>query len=146
MATAWQDWPEDRREALRAWLRANNINPSDVPIDADLYIAAGPGGTAHIHYEAFHLNSSGQKHLNERGNEVAVEKRSIPLLVAPPAWWEPHIKPTRDQLLDAVERTRALHRRHETYAVCEHCSEPGNPTYVPWPCPTLEALNTEVQP
>lgn len=138
----WKDWPEDRREALFTWLTANSIRPADVPIRGDLYIEPGPDGALHIHYEAFHLNSEGRKHLNERGNEVALEHRTAPLLVDPPDWWEPHRKPTRDQLLAATDRVRALHHRNENTDSCEHCSARDYPDYeVPFPCPTIQALD-----
>lgn len=101
-------WPDDRLEVLRAWLRANGINPSDVPIHGDLYLDPGPDGTPHIHYEAFHLDSEGRRHVNERGQNAAIERRTTPLLVDPPDWWEPHRKPTRDQLLAVLERVKAL--------------------------------------
>lgn len=138
---------EDRRKELCAWLAANNIRPNDVPIDGDLYLAPHPDGTIHIHYEAFHLTADGHRHLDERGEKAAVERRSTPLLVDPPAWWEPYRKPTRDQLLDAVQRVQELHRRNEHTGDCEHCSERDHPDYaVPWPCPTIRALTRDEEP
>lgn len=108
MATAWKDWPDGRLEALRAWLTANSIRPGDVPLGGDLYLAPGPDGTTHIHYEAFHLTSDGHKQLAERGNEAARERRATPLLVDPPDWWEPYRKPARAQLLAVVNDLRKL--------------------------------------
>lgn len=138
-------WPEDRREAVCAWLTANNIQPSDVPVNGDLYLTPGPDGVIHIHYEAFHLNREGRRHLDERGQHAAIERRSTPLLVDPPDWWEPYRKPTRDQLLAAVDRVRALHRRNENTGDCEHCSAGDYPDYsVPWPCPTIKAVTENV--
>jgi len=102
----------DRREALCAWLQANGINPNDVPIRGDLYLEPSPAGDPYtgryIHYEAFHRDSDGHRHVDERGTKVAVERRSTPLLVDPPDWWEPYRKPTREQLLGAVESLRKL--------------------------------------
>lgn len=106
MVTEWEDWPEGRREAVCAWLTANNIQPDGVPIDTDLYIEPGPDGTPHIHYEAFHLDSTGHRHLDERGQDAAIETRTTPLLVDPPDWWKPHRKPTRDQLLENIQREK----------------------------------------
>lgn len=144
-------WPEDRRKAVCAWLRANGIDPNIVPQDADLYLESAPEGDPYtgryLHYEVFHLNSDGRRHTDERGLSAALEQRSTPLLVDPPDWWEPYRKPTRDQLLDAVAKVHALHRCNEHTGDCEHCSQHDYPNYsVPWPCPTIQALGSEVQP
>lgn len=138
------DWPEDRREAFRAWLTANSIRPGDVPIDADLYLDPGPDGTPHIHYEAFHRTADGHVQIDERGKSAAIERRSTPLLVDPPHWWEPYRKPTRDDLLGSIQRVHALHRRNEHTGDCEHCSQGDYPDYaVPWPCATIRAIDLE---
>ncbi|MET8571852.1 hypothetical protein [Streptomyces sp. NPDC004783] len=146
-----QTWPEDRREAVCAWLRANGVDPDNVPRDGDLYLESAPDGDPYtgryLHYEAFHLNSDGLRHLDERGDGPVIERRRTLLLVDPPAWWEPYRKPTRDQLLHAIARVHALHRRNENTRDCEHCSERDYPDYaVRWPCPTIRALGVEVQP
>ncbi|NUV54602.1 hypothetical protein G6W51_17120 [Streptomyces coelicolor] len=50
--------------------------------------------------------------------------------------------PTYEALLLALERVHALHRRNEHTGDCEHCSQRDYPDYaVPWPCPTIQALN-----
>ncbi|MGW3383315.1 hypothetical protein ACWDCO_24405 [Streptomyces albogriseolus] len=135
-----QEWPDGRLDAIRAWLKANNINPSDVPIHGDLYLEPDPAGGQRIAYEAFHLDSEGRKHVDERGESAAIERRTTPLLVDPPDWWEPYRKPTRDQLLEAVDRVRALHYRWESDpGSCAHCQD-GMGTPLPWPCPTIKAL------
>ncbi|MFJ3043661.1 hypothetical protein [Streptomyces tendae] len=146
-----QLWPEDRREAVCAWLRANGIDPDNVPQDADLYLEPAPEGDPYtgryLHYEVFHLNSDGRRHVDERGLSAARERRMTPLLVEPPDWWEPYRKPTRDQLLDVLAKVQALHRCNEHTGDCEHCSQRDYPDYsVPWPCPTMRALGVEVQP
>jgi hypothetical protein len=107
-----QLWPEDRREALCAWLSANGVDPNNVPQDADLYLEPAPKGDPYtgryLHYEVFHLNSDGRRHTDERGQSAARERRTTPLLVDPPDWWEPYRKPTRDQLLTVLDRVKAL--------------------------------------
>lgn len=125
----------DRRDAYAAWLTANNIEPGHVLLDADVYIEPGPDGTRHIVYEACHLDAEGHRQINERGTGVAIERRAVPLLVVPPDWWEPYRKPTREQLLEAVDRVRALHR--EEYGCCAHCTRAESVLY---PCPTIRAL------
>jgi hypothetical protein len=130
----------NRREAYAAWLTANNINPAHVLLDADVYIETGTDGTRHIVYEACHLDDQGRRQVDERGTGVAVERRTTPLLVDPPDWWEPYRKPTRDQLLEAVDRIRALHRHWEADpGHCAHCQD-GMGTPLRWPCPTIRAL------
>ncbi|CQR59247.1 hypothetical protein [Streptomyces leeuwenhoekii] len=146
---------EARREELCAWLTANNIRPKDVPLDADLYLAPHPDGTVHIHYEAFHLTADGHRHLDERGEKAAIERRSTPLLVDPPDWWEPYRKPTRQQLLDVIGKIRALHKPQPDGSGfpdsnhCGTCSQDGGDGYqylVPWPCPTIRIIENEVNP
>lgn len=130
----------ERREALCAWLTANNINPNSVPLDSDLYIEDTPEGRR-IHHDLYLLDDQGHKFLDVRGNMAARERASTPLLVEPPDWWEPYIKPSRDELLDAVGRVLGLHNRNEYSGRCDHCSERDYPDYeVAWPCPTVRAL------
>ncbi len=99
--------PDGRRKELTDWLTANHIEPCDVPIDGDLTIDTVDGQRV-VRYEALVRDANGRLMLNDRGNEVAVERRMVPLLVDPPDWWEPYEKPTRKQLLAIVEQVRAL--------------------------------------
>ncbi|MFD8516505.1 hypothetical protein ACFV27_36870 [Streptomyces antimycoticus] len=118
---------EGRREALCQWLTANGINPNDVPIDADLTITTETDGTRLIRYEAFVTDSDGRKLIDERGQGAAIEKRTARLDVEPPDWWQPHQKPTREQLAAELKKAQAavqgirenlvveLHRRQIRY-------------------------------
>ncbi|MFJ7297619.1 hypothetical protein [Streptomyces collinus] len=101
----------NRRDAYAAWLTANGINPSHVLLDADVYLDTAPNGSQHIVYEAFHLDAEGRKQVDERGTGVAVQRRTTPLLVDPPDWWEPYRKPTRDDLLTVLGRVQQLAER-----------------------------------
>ena len=98
----------NRRDAYRAWLTANNIDPGHVPLDGDVYLDTDPDGARHIVYEAFHLDSEGRRQVNERGDGAATERRTTPLLVDPPDWWHPYRKPTRDQLLNVLQDVKQL--------------------------------------
>ena len=98
----------NRRDAYRAWLTANDIDPGHVPLDADVYLDTDPDGARHIVYEVFHLDSEGRKQVNERGDGAATERRTTPLLVDPPDWWQPYRKPTRDQLLNVLQDVKQL--------------------------------------
>ena len=103
---------DGRRKELCDWLTANHINPSTVPVKGDLTIADVDGQRV-IRYEAMLISPDGRLMLDDRGEDVAIETRTVPLLVEPPDWWEPYEKPTRPVLLAAVERVRkavaALH-------------------------------------
>ncbi|MFE1451956.1 hypothetical protein [Streptomyces olivaceoviridis] len=129
-----------RREALCAWLTANGIDPKAVPLDADMTIEQGPDGRF-LHCDVFDLDQDGRKQLDERGDKVAIKVATVPLKVEPPEWWQPYQKPTRDQLLEAVDRVKQLHVRNQYTGSCEHCSARDYPDYdVSWPCPTIQAL------
>ncbi|MFC8008684.1 helix-turn-helix domain-containing protein [Streptomyces cinereoruber] len=48
----------------------------------------------------------------------------------------------RDNALEGTARIRALHSRNEHTGTCEECSKRDYPDYaVPYPCPTIEALD-----
>jgi hypothetical protein len=133
------DW--GRRDALCDWLTANGIDPHDVPVDGDLAIVDTDAGRA-IRVEVELRSEDGRVLLDEREHRAARELRTVPLVVEPPDWWEPYEKPTRATLLTAVERVRALHVRNANTSDCEHCSERDYPDYsVPFPCPTIRALD-----
>lgn len=137
------DWT--RRDALCDWLTANGITPNDVPIDGDLLIVDTDEGRA-IRVEAFARNDAGALVIDERGYREARVIRTVPLKTEPPAWFEPYEKPTREQILTAVERVRVLHPRNENTGECEYCSARDYPTYaVPHPCDTVRALDGEEQ-
>jgi hypothetical protein len=99
---------DGRRKELCDWLTANRINPDTVPLHGDLTIHTVDGQRV-IHYEAFVRGENGRVMADERGENEAVERRTVPLLVEPPDWFEPYEKPTRAQLLAVVEQVRALH-------------------------------------
>jgi len=103
---------DGRRKELCDWLAANHIDSRDVPIDGDLTIVDADTGRA-IRVEVMVRGENGRVLLDEREDCAALELRTVPLLVEPPAWWEPYEKPTRPVLLAAVERVQkavaALH-------------------------------------
>lgn len=134
---------DDRRRALIAWLTANGILPEQkLPWDADLTIRTEEDGSKTIVYEACVLDKDGQKQLDDRGEFMALETRTAPLIVDPPDWWQPYEKPTRNQLLDAADRVRKLHVENAHTGDCEYCSVRDYPDYsVPYPCDTVQALD-----
>lgn len=96
---------DGRRKELCAWLTANSIDIRIVPPDSDLTIDTVDGQRV-IRYEAMLISADGRLMLDDRGEDVAIEQCTVPLLVEPPDWWEPYEKPTRPMLLAAVERVR----------------------------------------
>jgi len=129
-----------RRVAIAAWLTANGINPGDVSTDAEITIDNGPTGRF-LRCEVYDRTPDGHLQTDERGTNVATVFVNVPLKEEPPEWWREYVKPTRDDLLAAVERVHALHRRNENTGECEYCSMRDYPDYaVAWPCETVRAL------
>lgn len=110
---------QDRRQALCDWLTANGIDADRVPQWSDLYIDTDDSGARTLHFELFDTDDNGRRVLNERGDQAAVRDAMAPLLVEPPAWWQPHRKPTREQLLQQLAAARAelaaLHQGEEVH-------------------------------
>jgi hypothetical protein len=96
---------DGRRKELCDWLTANHIDPDAVPVHGDLTIDTVDGQRV-IRYEAMLHSPDGRPMLDDRGEDVAIERRVVPLLVEPPAWWGPYEKPTRAMLLAVIERVR----------------------------------------
>jgi hypothetical protein len=87
-ATTWPTISADphRWDETLTWLRANHIDPCDVPTDATITIEDG----AVIRYEVFCRDTTGHKYLadpddTEKG--AAREERTVPLLASPPVHW-----------------------------------------------------------
>lgn len=100
----------DRRQLVCDWLTANGVDPKRVPRDSDLYVETDDSGAQTLHFEQYDVDDNGHRVLNQQGDGVAIRDAAVPLLVEPPEWWQPHRKPTREQLLDqlrAVYRERA---------------------------------------
>jgi hypothetical protein len=136
----------DRREDLCAWLRANGIDPDEVPLDADMTITTVDNDARWLRCEVFVTDANGRRMLNERRTDVARDTVTVPLRAEPPSWWQPHLRPSREQLLEAIAAVGKLHVRNPNTRTCEHCSERDYPDYaVPWPCPTMRALG-ETEP
>lgn len=131
---------DSRRPVLAQWLFTNGFDPHDVPLDADLTIIDTEQGRA-IRCEVFFRNEEGAKVIDERGEREARQIITLPLKTEPPKWWTPYEKPTREQLLAAVERVRKLHA--EEFGCCSHCTCEDSVLY---PCPTIRALDGEEQP
>lgn len=97
----------ERQEATAAWLDANGIPARNVPLDADITIEDTPDGRT-LRCEVFHLTADGHRQVDEHGQRIAIVFVTVPLRTEPPEWWQPHVKPTRDDLLDTVDKLRAL--------------------------------------
>lgn len=97
-----EKYMSDREHAIRAWLIANEIDPKDVLLDADMTIEDGPDGRM-LRVEVCDLTKDGRRQIDERGKSVATKFVTVPLKSEPPEWWQPYQKPTREQLLEAMK-------------------------------------------
>lgn len=64
--------------AVAEWLRANGIDPDDVPIEGPITIEQG-----HIHYTALLRNEDGHRYQDPGTGDAAREERTAPLTVEP---------------------------------------------------------------
>lgn len=74
------DTPFGLRDYVAAWLRANGIDPSDVPIEGPIVITRD-----RIHYDALLRNGTGHCYVDPVTNDAARAARWARLLVAPPS-------------------------------------------------------------
>lgn len=100
------DVPPEYRTAVADWLTALGLATRDIPADTDLYIT-GTGATRTLHYDVWVRGADGRFLLDLDGEPIA-EPRTTPVTVEPPQHWQPRQRPTREQLLAAVERARAI--------------------------------------
>ncbi|MGW1796937.1 hypothetical protein ACWCQN_13220 [Streptomyces sp. NPDC001984] len=71
--------------AVADWLRANDIDPNDVPIDGPITIEPlTMGGARCIRYAALLRNERGRHYEDPGTGDVAREERIQPLKVEPP--------------------------------------------------------------
>jgi hypothetical protein len=80
--------PERFNETL-AWLRANSIEPNDVPTDTTVTVVTTDDGAAVIRYEVYLRDGGGHKYFADADDTkgAAREWRTTPLTVLPPAYW-----------------------------------------------------------
>lgn len=77
-----------RHEELKQWLRANGIDPADVPLHDEITIELLTfGGDRAIHHTAYLRNADGKKYLDEATDDAAQEARIVPLTTDPPPHW-----------------------------------------------------------
>ena len=100
----------ERQQTIAAWLDANGISPNNVPVDADMTIEDSSDGRT-IRCEVFARDSAGRIQVDDSGRHTARRFVVVPLTVDPPDWWEPRVKPTRDDLLDVLGKVQQLTER-----------------------------------
>lgn len=85
------------REQLAAWLKANGIDPRQVPLTHPLRVEEGGGGGRHgvIHYRVFSLTPDGRRQLDDK-HVVLSEPRTAPCTVPLPALPPPPAAPHGD--------------------------------------------------
>lgn len=101
--------PRDHHEDLCRWLRANDVDPVQVPMDTDMTLEADNTGQRWLRFEVYAENAKGERFMNAWGTAAARDRRIVPLLADPPAWWQPHVKPTAEQYRE--QRNAADHER-----------------------------------
>ena len=73
-------------DAVADWLRANDIDPNDVPINGPIAIDEATADRGRlIRYTAMLRNEAGRHYADESTGDVAQEERVVPLAVEPPA-------------------------------------------------------------
>ena len=91
-----------------------------------------------------HLTSDALDALYERLEAAEETESQRQLAVAREAFASATVRAARAAA--AIARVRTLHHRNEHTGNCEHCSERDYPDYgVPYPCPTIRALDGEQQ-
>ncbi|MFF8910177.1 hypothetical protein [Streptomyces olivaceoviridis] len=72
-------------DAVASWLRANDINPNDVPINGHIAIELETiGGARCIRYTALLRNEQGYHYHDPETDQAAQEERTTPLKAEPP--------------------------------------------------------------
>ncbi len=90
-------WPSIRDDAQRhdellVWLRANGIDPNDVPIDSTIGIAPTDGGHV-VKHTVFLRNDAGRHYEDPATGDIAQEQRATPLTVPLPDTWPQPVGP-----------------------------------------------------
>ncbi|MEU5660123.1 hypothetical protein ABZ802_31570 [Streptomyces sp. NPDC047737] len=85
-----EDWPSvagtSQLKAIQLWLRANSIDPKNVPITTDLTVTTEPDGQRTIHYEQFVLTSDGHRQVApDHSNDAWTEAATTLCVAEPPA-------------------------------------------------------------
>ncbi|MFD3654343.1 hypothetical protein [Streptomyces sp. NPDC058620] len=92
-------------EPTAAWLQANGIDPSDVPLDSTPSEGVDSEGRPIIRYTVL-LRRDGRRYLADDGLEAATEEREAPLITprtaAPGPWAAGHQLTIRTQLESRV--------------------------------------------
>ncbi|MBL3669085.1 hypothetical protein JL475_24440 [Streptomyces sp. M2CJ-2] len=77
----------DGMRAVQAWLRANSINPDDLPVHSELVIENSAFGMV-IRYETYRINEDGRRYVDPNDpDRAATENRTALLQLPPPADW-----------------------------------------------------------
>ncbi|MEV5163879.1 hypothetical protein AB0K66_04525 [Streptomyces werraensis] len=79
-------WTPDGMRAVQAWMRANSIDPDDVPVHSEMVLEDSAFGLL-IRYEAYRINEDGHRYVDPDTDQAAVEPRTTLLQLPPPADW-----------------------------------------------------------
>lgn len=79
------DFDTEQHAELLAWLRANGIDPADVPFNSEIAIEpASRKGAQLIRHTVYLRDETGHKYLAPATGDAAQEERTVPLVIAPP--------------------------------------------------------------
>lgn len=76
-----------RTGELVAWLKCNDVRPSDVPYPSQVFVETPDGEEWFIRFEAYARNAAGFIAYDSATETFEYVERSVPLLNDPPMWW-----------------------------------------------------------
>lgn len=89
-----------RMNELSAWLKCNDVSPSDVPYPSVVLVETADGEAWFIQYEAYVRNASGHITYDAVTETFEYEVRTIPMVSDPPMWWLTEAPPLATGMAD----------------------------------------------
>lgn len=78
---------EEDQEELLTWLRSNNIDPEDVPMQSSIIIETSPSGRRWIHHTVYVKERSGHNYKKLMDGSILQEDREVLMMVDLPHRW-----------------------------------------------------------
>ena len=76
-----------RTAEMIAWLKCNDVHPSDVPYPPQVFIQTADGERWFIRFETFVRSESGSIRYDATLETFTLEDRLVELVNDPPMWW-----------------------------------------------------------
>lgn len=83
-----------RTGELVAWLKCNDVRPSDVPYPSEVFVETPDGEAWFIRFEAYVRSANGMVLYDAVTEAFEYVERSVPLVNDPPMWWLVEVAPT----------------------------------------------------